>query len=247
MKVEQLLTEALHGTDDYLPSADLFAKVRHSIEEDAAHRLRVRRALMWTGGGLAAAVLWVTAFLDIDGGTATMPWWSLEVLTTAILISLVVVLGPLIRRLGEVLTLEVFRRDRAASERFLALLDIAYYLVFSALILMGTSFSADPEWGGRLAVQLESELQRIAGQALVMGMLHAVTIAVLPVMGLILASNWRRAARRAMGRAAPDPNPRAILADRVATIIVWVVTAGILAQVLLGFMLGILGGMSGGN
>ena len=241
MKVEQLLTDALHGTDDYLPSSDLFAKVQRSIEEDTAHRVRVRRALSWAGGGLAAAVVWVAAFLDLDGGTATMPWWSLEILTAAILISIVAILAPLIRRFGAVLTLEVFRQDRGASQRFLALLDIAYYLVFSAIVLMGTNFSADPGWGGRLAAQLESELDRIAGLAIVMGVLHAITIAVLPVMGLILASSWRRAARRALGRAVPEPDPKATTADRVATIIVWLVVASSVIPILLVALPAILG------
>lgn len=247
MKVEQLLTEALHGTEEYLPSPDLFAKVRRSIEEDAAHRLRVRRALRTAGAALATAIVWVAAFLDIADGTATMPWWSVEILTAAILISMVMVLGPLIRRFGRVLALEVFRRDRGASERFLALLDIAYYLVFSAVILIGSSFSADPEWGERLATQLESELNRIAGMAFVMGVLHAITIAILPVMGLILASSWRRAARQAMGKAAPAPDPKATRADRVATIIVWLVAAGIIAQVLLAVVPILLGGAFGGD
>jgi hypothetical protein len=241
MTVEQLLTEALHGADEYLPSSDLFAKVQRSIEEDEAHRQRVRRVLAWTGGGLAAAVIWIAAFVDIDGGEATMPWWSLEILTTAILVSLVLVLAPLIRRFGGVLALEVFRRDRGASQRFLALLDIAYYLVFSAIVLMGTRFSADPDWGGRLATQLEAELMRIAGMALVMGILHAMTIAVLPVMGLILASSWRRAARRALGPAAPEPDKRATSADRTATIIVWLVVASSLIPILLVALPAILG------
>ena len=156
------MVDALHGADEYLPSPDLFAKVRRSIEEDAAHRRRVRRALSWAGGGFAAAVAWVAAFLDLGDGTATMPWWALEILTVAILVAVVVVLGPLIRRFGAELTREVFRSNRVTSRHFLALLDIAYYLVFTAFILMTTSFSAQTEWGGRLAAQLEDEVLRIA-------------------------------------------------------------------------------------
>ncbi|MGI9648478.1 MAG: hypothetical protein ACR2OI_08170 [Acidimicrobiia bacterium] len=245
MKVEQLLTDALHGADDYLPSSDLFNKVQRSIEDDAAHRRRVRRALAWAGAGLAAAVLWVAAFIDFADGSATMPWWTLEVLTTAILATLVIVLGPLIRRFGGILTLEVFRSNQETSDRFLALLDIAYYLVFSAYILMSSHFAADPEWGGRLAGQLEFELMRIGGLTLVMGALHAITIAMLPIMGLIFASNWRRAARRAIGSKVPEPSREAAMADRVATIIVWLAAAGIAAFVLLTVLPGILGAILG--
>lgn len=228
MTIEQRLTEALHGADEYLPSPDLFAKVQRSIEQDAAHRRRVRRALLWAGGGLAAAVVWLAAFLDVGDGTATLPWWTLEVLTAAILIVLVLVLGPAIRRFGTDLTLDVFRSNRATSQRFLALIDIAYYLVFTAFVLMTTSFSAQTEWGGRLAAQMEHELHRVGGLLLVMGILHALNIAVLPVMGLVFASNWRRAARQRLGASAPDPDPRADKADRVATIIVWL-AAGLIA------------------
>ena len=161
-----------------------------------------------------------------------------------ILITIVVVLGPLIRRFGIVLTLEVFRSNRATSERFLALLDIAYYLVFSAFILMSTNFSAQADWGGTLAGQLggDGELFRIAGLLLVMGILHTVTIAVLPVMGLIFASNWRRAARTQLGKEAPEPDPQAEKADRVATLIVWLVTA---AMALLFIVPGIIGAILG--
>lgn len=230
MTIEQRLVEALHGADEYLPSPDLFAKVQRSIEEDIAHRRQMRRTLVWAGAGLAAVVAWVAAFLDVTDGTATMPWWTLEVLTTAVLITIVIVLGPLIRRFGTQLTLEVFRSNRATSQRFLALVDIAYYLVFIAYVLMSTSYSAQSDWGGSLTGQLEHELMRVGGLLLVMGVLHAVTVAVLPVMGLVFASNWRRAARQALGPAAPDPDPRAEKADRVATVIVWVVAAALALQ-----------------
>ncbi len=247
MTVEQLLTDALHGADDYLPSPDLFAKVKRSIEEDAAHQRRIRRALTWTAVGLAATVAWVTAFIDFAGGTVTMPWWTVEVLTTAILVTVVVILGPVIRRFGRGLTLEVFRSNRVTSERFLVLLDFAYYLVFTAFILMTTNFAAESAWGGDLGAQLDSELVRIGGLLLVMGILHALTIAVLPVMGLIFASNWRRAARVALGSEAPEPNPPAEKADRVATVIVWLVAVAVATQLLLLIVPGIIGLILGGS
>ena len=225
MNIEQLLTEALQGADDYLPSPDLFAKVQRSIDEDAAHRRRLRRALLSATGGLVVAVTWVVAFLETGNGTLTIPWWTLEVLATAIMIVVVVTLGPLIRRFGTELTLEVFRSNRETSGRFLALLDIAYYLVFAAFVLMTSSLSAQTAWGGRLGSQVEHEFARIGGLLLVMGVLHALTIAALPVMGFVFASNWRRAARNALGPAAPEPAPGAERADRVATVIVWVVAA----------------------
>lgn len=249
MTVEQLLTEALQGADDFVPSPDLFAKVRRSIDEDAAHRRRVRRALTWAAAALAVAVAWVAAFLDIREGTATMPWWAVEVLTVAILVVLVVVLGPVIRRFGQALALEVFRSNRETSERFLALLDIAYYLVFSAFIVMTTNFSAQTDWEGTLAGQLggDGELFRIGGLLLLMGILHTLTIAALPFMGLIFASNWRRAARAELGNEAPEPDPQAEKADRVATLIVWLVAAALAALALMFIVPGIIGAVLGAD
>jgi len=230
MTIEQRLTEALHGADDYLPSPDLFAKVQGSIEEDAAHRRRVRSALLWATGGLMAAVAWVVAFLEVGDGTVTIRWWALEVLTTALLVAIVIILGPVIRRFGTGLTLEVFRSNRETSGRFLALVDIAYYLVFAAFILMTSSLSEKSDWVGGPAALVEHELGRVGGLLLIMGVLHALTIAALPVMGLVFASNWRRAARKALGEAAPEPAPAAERADRVATVIVWLAAAVIALQ-----------------
>lgn len=241
MTVEELLTTALHGADDYEPSPDLFARVKRSIDEDRAFRQRRRRALALTGGGVLAAAAWIAAFLSIESGTATMPWWALEVLTVAIMVVIVLTLGPVIRRFGRELTLEVFRSNRETSERFLHLLDIAYYLVFSAVILMTTIFAPDPAWQGRLAPQLEGELVRVGVLLLMMGVLHAVTIAVLPVMGLLFASNWRRAARRALGEEAPPPEPAAESAERVATIIVWTVVGLLALQLALGVLPALIG------
>lgn len=237
MTVEQLLTDALRGADAYEPSPDLFAKVQRSITEDAIHRSRLRKVLAWSAAGVVAAAAWVAAFLEVRDGVATMPWWALEVLTAAVLVTIVVVFGPLIRRFGIVLTDEVFRSTETTSLRFLAVLDIAYYLVFTGIVLMSTSFSPAAGWGGRLTGQLEWEIERLAVVLLVMGVLHAITIAVLPVIGLIFASTARRAARTELGPDAPEPDPRAERADRVATIIVWTIAA-LLALQAISFLAG---------
>ncbi len=237
MTVEELLTRALHSADEYEPSADLFAKVQRSIEEDIARRRRIRWVVAGIATGLTAALVWIVGFLDIRSGLPTMPWWTVEVLAAAILIAIVLVFGPLIRRFGMGLTDEVFRSNEATSRRFLAVLDIAYYLIFTAYVLMSTSFSPRTEWGTRLAGQLESVAERIAGMFVVMGLLHAVTIAVLPVVGLVFSSNWRRAVRAELGEDAPEPDPRAEKADRVAKVIVWV-AAAVVAWLAIGFLVG---------
>ncbi len=247
MTVEQLLTDALHGADDYAPSPDLFAKVQRSIAESVAHRRRIQQALGWAVLGVVAAAAWLAVFLDVRDGLVTDTWWAVEVLTAAVLMTVVLILGPLIRRFGEHLTLEVFRSNRETSRRFLNLLDIAYYLVFGAYIIMTTSFTTPSDWGGELAALLEWELIRVGGLFLLMGVLHAITIAVLPVMGLIFASNWRRAARTALGADAPEENPQAKTADRVASWIVWGVLALVGIQLLLFVLPGVIGLLLGGD
>ena len=242
MTVEELLTDALHRADEYLPSPDLFDRVERSIEEAAAHRRRLRSVLIRLAALLLVAAAWVAAFLDVSEGTATMPWWAVEVLTVVFLTVIVVALGPLLRRYGRVFTADVFGSNPATSERFLAVLDIAYYLVFGAYIMMTTTFSADPDWAGSLAGQLEGELVRIGLLLLIMGVLHAITIAALPVVGVVFASSWRRAVRTELGPAAPDPDPEAERADRVATVIVWVL-AGLAALQAIGFLAGPLLGL----
>ena len=242
MTVEQLLTEALHRADQYAPSPDLFARVERSIEEATAHRRRLRIVSAWLAALLLASAAWVAAFLDVSGGTVTMPWWTVEALTVVLLLVIVVALGPLLRRYGTVFAADVFGSNPATSERFLAVLDIAYYLVFGAYIIMTTAFAADPDWDGSLVDQVEGELVRIGLLLLIMGVLHAITIATLPVMGLVFASSWWRAVRAELGDDAGEPDPEARQADRVATVIVWVL-AGLAAFQAIGFLAGPLLGL----
>ncbi len=102
---------------------------------------------------------------------------------------------------------------------------------------MSTNFTPQADWGGGLAGQVEQELERIGGLLLAMGILHAITIAALPVIGLVFASNWRRAVRAELGPDAPPPDPQAERADRIVRIIVWAVAAFLALQAI-----GLLGG-----
>lgn len=224
MTVERRLADALHGADAYAPSADLFAKVQRSITEDRAHRRRIQRIVLAVAGGLAIAGGWIAAFIDISDGSVSMPWWSLELLTTAVMATLVIALGPAIRRFGRILVDEVFAGASNTSDTFLRLLDIAYYLVFGAYLLMSTSFSPATEWRVSFASQVEFELIRVGGLLLLLGVLHAINIASLPFVGLIHASNMWRAGRNSAGG---EPSPEATTANRVANIIVLILTVPI--------------------
>jgi hypothetical protein len=195
MSVQDALRDALHQVDHYEPSPDLFWRVQRSIEEDHAHRRRIRLAIALVTGGVVAIAGYVAVFLEFVDGEPTMPWWSLELLTTAILIALVLVLGPLIRRFGKLYAGAVFAANPPTTQRFLALIDIAYYLIFAGFILLSSHFEPWPEWvrPGGFRVHVEFALERVGVLLVMMGVLHSLTIVTLPVIGLVFSSGRQRA------------------------------------------------------
>ncbi len=194
MNVEQLLRDTLHRADTYAVSPDLFARVRRSIEEDRAHRRRVRAAVGWTIAGALSVVAYLVALAEVVDGRVLWPWWALEALTTAILITLILVLGPLIRRFGGIFARSVFIAHPATARHFLRVLDVAYYLVFAAFVLIETQVVAREEWLGPSGnvVHLQWLTGRIGGMLLLMGLLHAITIVLLPALGVVFSSIWRQ-------------------------------------------------------
>ena len=194
MNVEELLRDTLHRADAYAVSPDLFARVQRSIEEDRAHRHRVRTAVGWTLTGLLSVAVYLATLAEVVDGRVTWPWWALEALTTAILITLILVLGPLIRRFGDIFASSVFTAHPLTAQRFLRVLDVAYYLVFTAFVLIETQVVPREEWLGPsgTAVHLQWLTERIGAMLLLMGLLHAITIALLPVLGVVFSSIWRQ-------------------------------------------------------
>lgn len=229
MTLEQLVADALHAADDYAPSPDLFEKVERSIEEDAAYRARVRRVLLATGLGVVAVLAYVAVTADF--AARTMPLGALEWLTTALLVVAVVVLGPAIRRFGEQYEREVFRSNPDAGTQVLSLLDIAYYLIFGAYIVM-TLFN-DPGFLDTFADWLRDAVVRIGGLLMLMGVLHVALLLALPVAGLVLGANERRL-RIDQGHSTTDPGLDRV--DKVITIGAWVI-AGLVVLQLVGFVL----------
>jgi RNA polymerase sigma factor (sigma-70 family) len=217
---EDRLGDALHRIDAYDPSPDLFARVRRSIEEDAAHRSRLRWAIGALLVGSAALAAWFSLTSEVADGRVLAPWWAVEAAESAVLVAIVVVLGPMIRRFGKTYAGEVFRANPPTGDRFLVLFDIAYYLIFSGYVLVTASF--EPGGTRELAPLLEDAAVRVGGILLLMGVLHSVSLAALPVIGLLFSSTWRRAIRAQLGDRVPPPDPRAQTADRVAAAIVWV-------------------------
>jgi hypothetical protein len=194
VSVEQLLRQTLHRADTYEVSPDLFARVQRSIEEDRAHRRRVRRTVAWATAGVLSMAAYLVAMAEVVDGRVTWPWWSLELLTAAILVTLILIVGPVIRRFGGIFATSVFAANPPTAQHFLRVLDVAYYLVFSAFVVIETQVVPREEWLGPdgTSVHLDWLTERIGAMLLLMGLLHAITIATLPVLGVVFSSIWRR-------------------------------------------------------
>ena len=220
MSLESRLTEALHQTDDYQPSVDLFARLSRSIEEDQAHRRRIRSGSAAVVAGLGILATFLIALADHDpDGQLVLPKWSMQVVVFALLTSCLIVFGPAIRRLGQPYLADVFHMSPATGERFSRLLDMAYYLFFGGGILS----SLDLTEGGSLVPATESlrfGVEQVALFLTVLGLAHVGNLLLLPIVGLLFASVTRRARRRVAGSEAPSMSERARKTDRLAMAIV---------------------------
>jgi len=173
---------------------------------------------------------WFILIVEVADGRVLAPWWAVEAAETAVLAAAAVVLGPMIRRFGKTYAGEVFRANTSTGDGFLALFDIAYYLIFAGYVLVTASYGS----GGTRALGplLEDAAVRVGGILLLMGVLHSIALAALPVVGLLFSSTWRRAIRAGLGDEAVPADPRAQAADRVAGAIVWVGTGVVVLGVL---------------
>lgn len=204
MTVEDRLIAALRATDEVEPSPDLWSRVVHSIDEDRAHRRRVRTSIAVTVG-VVAVLTAIGALASTEGplGRHVRPA-MFELLTIAALIALVLVLGPAIRRFGRGYASDLWPADPDLASRLIRLLDLAYYLVFAGYILLSVDLTfaeSDASHAACLLAddachslggQLQVAAVRIGGLLVVMGVLHAVTIVVLPFLALISNSTRTR-------------------------------------------------------
>lgn len=240
MTFEQLLTETLHSADDFAPSPDLFAKVQRSIGDDQAFRRRRLRVAAAAAISLVAMAAYVALTVDIVDGVAAMSFTALEILVTVVMVGLVIVMGPAIRRFGEMYEHSVFAGNPETGTQVLRLLDIAYYLIFGAFTLMTLMFEPPmelPFWDREFIDQLASQAVRLGGLLMLMGVLHVLLLISLPVVGLVHMANERRA-RLADGAVSTDP--LAAKTDRGIGIAVWIAGAVVLLQ-LLGVVLALIG------
>jgi len=116
-----------------------------------------------------------------------MAWWVLELILTGLLIVIVLVLGPFIKRFGRSYAADVFRANPRTGKSYMVLMDIAYYLIFTAYILFTTTFERPDDWGETVtAAQMEMVLIRLGGMLLILGVLHGLNVLSLPIIGRLL-------------------------------------------------------------
>ena len=204
--LEDRLREALVGSADRVQeSPDLFARIVLSIEDDRRRRRQRRSALGIAGALVGAMGSVLLAVIDVREGDMLMDWWILELLTTAFLVGLALWLGPFIKRFGRSYAADVFRANPGTGKSFIVLTDFAYYLIFLSFILFTTTFELPSNWDTVVnGAQIKSEVSRVAGIVLVIGLLHGFNLIVLPVIGRLLTLN--RHLDEQMGHVAPTPN-----------------------------------------
>lgn len=232
MSLEQRLAETLHLVDAVEPSPDLFARVYRSLEEDSAHRRRVALVALAVFGLTASIVVFTGLMVSTsDTGRMVTRAWVVELVEIMIMTALVLGLAPAVKRFGKAYVAEVFRLDPGAGHRFIALVDVAYYLVFVGIIVLTTE-TTGLDRVVELIRQLEGSMERVALLLATMGVLHTCNLLALPVVGLVHSSSLRRSLRA--GKAIGPPSPEAERADRVATRLVWGLAALAVAGLILG-------------
>ena len=186
----------LHDDAGMRPSPDLFDRVVDSIEADRRRRRRQRGVvLLW-----AAALVLVTSLVTVltprtTQGVLAMPWWVLELATTAVLIAIALWLGPFIKRFGRAYAADVFHDNPLTGKSYIVLTDVVYYLIFTAYILFTVQFAPPGQWsayaGTATAAQAQSEVARVGGILLIIGVLHGLNIVLMPVLGRLFSLNRR--------------------------------------------------------
>lgn len=115
-----------------------------------------------------------------------MSWWVVELGTDVLLVAVVVVLGPLIKRFGRSYAGDIFRANPRTGKSYLVLMDVAYYLIFIAFILFTVTVRPPAEWDFDLAAVFENQVVRLGGMLLLMGILHGLNVLSLPIIGRLL-------------------------------------------------------------
>jgi hypothetical protein len=193
MSVEQRLLRAFGQIDEVEPSSDLWSRVLYSIEEDRQHRRRVVRAVLAALSVAALVTVAVLASLTTGPSGTSVRWQAMEIIETAVLVTIALILGPAISRFGRGYAADLWRVEPALAAALLRLLDVAYGLVLGGFILMTAKFEPDaPLRALTVAVQLDKASERVGGLLLIVGLLHGTTLMTLPLVALVSNSTRRR-------------------------------------------------------
>ena len=187
--IEQELTEAFRAASARtVESEDLYERVARAIADGDERR---RRNFHIGVGALAVIVATTAITLFIfQERRLHMRWYVLELIANLVLLATAVGLGPLIKRFGKSYAGDVFRANPRTGKSFLALTDVAYYLIFLSFIMFTMTFERRSHWTIDIsAEQIKMEVSRLGGILLIIGLLHAANIVFLPVIGRLLTMN----------------------------------------------------------
>jgi len=121
-----------------------------------------------------------------------MEWWILELITVGALTATLLALGPLLKRFGRSYAADVFRANPRTGKSYIVLMDVAYYLIFTAFILFTVHFEPDTGWADTVGPdQLRGETVRLGGMLMLMGVLHGANVLSLPIVGRLLGLSRR--------------------------------------------------------
>jgi hypothetical protein len=204
--------DALHDDRELRPSPDLFSRVVDSIDADRLRRRRQRTVVaLWAAAVALVTTLIVTLTPRNLRGELAMPWWVLELATTAVLIAIALWLGPFIKRFGRAYAADVFHDNPLTGKSYIVLTDVVYYLIFTAYIFFTVHFEPPDDWrsfiGNVTPSQLQWEVVRVGGILLIIGILHGLNIVLMPVLGRLFSLNRRLPPGSVPRRLQSDDNP----------------------------------------
>ena len=164
--------------------------MRDSIDDDRLRRRARTRYLLIGVAVLTVLVAAVLALTPYENGRPAMPWWTLELFTTGLLVAIALWLGPFIKRFGRAYAADVFHDNPLTGKSYIVLTDIVYYLIFAAYILFTLSLEPEFEFQRNVtAAQLEDAAVRVGGILLIIGALHGINIVLMPVLGRLFSLN----------------------------------------------------------
>lgn len=130
-----------------------------------------------------------------------MDWWILELIFAVVLVAMLAVLGPLIRRFGRAYAADVFQANPRTGKSYLVLMDFAYYLIFGAYVLFVLKWEPDTGWADQVnAEQVQASVVRLGGMILLMGLLHGLNVLTLPLIGRVFTLNRQLDEKAEFGR-----------------------------------------------